>query len=86
MLKNCKNCAGMLTAALLPFLVTYLVRSSNSSTVYLDCAAVYRGPSSSLTNFPGHPEPPFYTISTGCVQSIACDAKVGEVGCHGSFA
>ncbi|KAK9837736.1 hypothetical protein WJX74_003939 [Apatococcus lobatus] len=71
------NMLGMLTAALLPFLVTYLVRNSSSSVVYLDCAAVYRGPSSSLTNFPGHPEPPFYSTSTGCEQSTACDAKLG---------
>ena len=82
MSRNCPVSAGMLAAALLPFLMTYLVRNGSSSVVYLDCAAVYQGPSSSLTNFPGHPQPPFYSSSAGCEQSTACDAKVGMVGHH----
>ena len=79
MLRESGTSAGMLAAALLPFLMTYLVRNSSSSVMYLDCAAVYQGPSSSLTNFPGHPQPPFYSTSNGCEQSTACDAKVGMV-------
>ena len=70
---------GMLTAAVAPFLVTYLVRASSSASVYVDCAAVYRGPAN-LTNFPGHPDPPFYSTSSGCEESTICDAKTGQVG------
>ena len=71
--------AGMLTAAILPFLVTYIVRNGDSKAVYINCGAVYHGASTNGTNFPSHPDPPFYSTSTGCMQSETCDAKLGKV-------